>query len=233
MKTLNRICQILAIVFGVAALALFIFPDFAFATIKETAGLTGLKLAFGGTLELGGVSYALAKSSQILFCILLNVLGIVLSIFANKQKTVRYIAPAVTAVPAIYMLVKVLSNVYTFVDFRALPKLPNGAAVTYNTAIVVAITVVLFVAVAFGVAHLLIADILEIEGTKKLPLIKRIIAFFKDYKSETKKIVWPNVKTVVKNTFIVLVICALVGGFVCLLDLGLGTLVELIIGKAA
>lgn len=230
MKLANRICQILAFAFGAVAFAFFIFPDFAFATAgNDTVGMTGFTLAFGGSLELAGNTYALAKSAQIMFCALLNILGVIFSVLTFKYKALRYAAPAVSLVSAIYMLVKVLSNVYTFVDFRAEPKLIAGATAAYNYPIVIVITAALFMAVILGIAHLLIADRLEVAGTKELTLPKKIVAFFRDYKSEAKKIVWPNLKTVGKNTVIVLLICALIGGFVCLLDFGLVSLVEFIV----
>lgn len=229
MKTTNKLFQVLAIVSGALAFAFFIFPEFAVATLNGSVSLTGFQVAFGGSLELSGKTYDLARSAQVMFCILLNLLGVVFGALTFKYKAMRYAAPAVTLVPAVYMLVKALSNVYTFVDFRAFPSLPKGAAVAYNYTTVIVITAALFAAVIFGIAHLLIADRLEVEGTKKLTLPKRIIAFLRDYKSEAKKIVWPNFKTVAKNTLIVLIICALLGGFVCLLDLGLAKLVELVI----
>ena len=92
------------------------------------------------------------------------------------------------------------------------------------------LTAVLFACAAFAVAHLLIADKIEVAGTKKLTIPQRVIAFFRDYKSEVKKIVWPNFKFVLKNTIVVLVICAILGVFIWLLDLGLLELIGLILG---
>ena len=83
-----------------------------------------------------------------------------------------------------------------------------------------------------AVAYLLVDDYLEVLASKgaKKTIIKRIALFFRDYKSEIKKIVWPNIKDVLKNTAIVLIMCLLVGIFIWLLDLGLGKLLELILG---
>lgn len=59
----------------------------------------------------------------------------------------------------------------------------------------------------------------------------RIGKFFRDQKSEIKKIVWPSKKQVLNNTGIVLVAIAvfavLIGGF----DWALGALVQLLLGK--
>ncbi|MBO4433782.1 MAG: preprotein translocase subunit SecE [Clostridia bacterium] len=75
-------------------------------------------------------------------------------------------------------------------------------------------------------------DYLEAKASKgaKKTIFARVIAFFKDYKSEVKKIVWPGIKDVLKNTLIVLVMCLVVGAFIWLLDFGLGKLLEVILG---
>ena len=65
---------------------------------------------------------------------------------------------------------------------------------------------------------------------KKLSFFGKVKKFFRDYKSEVKKIVWPNFKFVLKNTIVVLVICAILGVFIWLLDLGLLELIGLILG---
>ena len=53
------------------------------------------------------------------------------------------------------------------------------------------------------------------------------IKFWRDAKGEYKKITWPSFKTVVKNTGITLIICALVAAFIIVVDLGLSGLVDL------
>lgn len=233
MKAMNKVCHILAIVFGAVALGFFFIPDFATIISSEATGLTGSQLAFGGSTELAGNTFNMAKSADIWFCLILNILGIVFSGFAFKYKAMKYLAPAVNVVSAVYMLVITLSRPDLFVDTRPIGSYATVTDVRYNNFVVIAITVALFAAVIFGVAHLLIFDKLEVAGTKKLPLLKRIVAFFRDYKSEAKKIVWPNLSTVLKNTLVVLVICAILGVFIWLLDLGLLKLVGFILGKQA
>ncbi len=49
---------------------------------------------------------------------------------------------------------------------------------------------------------------------------KGIAKFFKDLKGENKKIVWPNAKTVLKNTGIVLIVVLIVGVPIWLFDFG-------------
>ena len=71
------------------------------------------------------------------------------------------------------------------------------------------------------------AEVLESNGTK-ITIPKRIKRFFKDYKREIKNIVWPSRSTVFKNFVVVIVMCAVVGAYICLLDFGLAALLDLI-----
>ena len=59
---------------------------------------------------------------------------------------------------------------------------------------------------------------------EKVKLGARIKKFFKDYRSEMKKIVWPTRQQVVKNTGVVLVAIVFIAAIVGVLDLifGLG-----------
>lgn len=230
MKTVNKICQILAVVFSVVSLALFFTK---FATIVSggaNVDFVGAALGFGSKKELAdGAVVDMARSADILFCFWLTVIGVVLSVFAFKSKTVRYFAPAFGLGTGIYMLVIALSNPWKFVDTRPLA---NVTAVSYS-AFVLLTAISLFVFAAFAVAYLLIDDYLEVMESKgkKLTIPKRVILFLRDYKSEIKKIVWPGFKDVVKNTIIVLIMCLLVGILIWLLDFGLGRLLELILGQ--
>ena len=232
MKTVNRICQILAIIFALVSLALFFTP---FATITATnVGVAetsvAAELAFRGKLTLGGEVYTLATSAKILFCFCLTVLSLALSAFSFKSKTARYFAPAVGLGTGIYMLVMTLGNAEHFVDTRVAEKVfTAGASVVYTeTAWLVAVA--LFVYAIVAAAHLFIDDYIEVQNSKgsKRTILKRVVTFFKDYKSEGKKIVWPGVRDVVKNTVIVIVMCLIVGAFIWLLDWGLGSLIKLI-----
>lgn len=57
----------------------------------------------------------------------------------------------------------------------------------------------------------------------------RAIKYWRDTKGEYKKIAWPSFKTVVKNTGVTLVMCALAAAFICLVDLGLSSLIDLLL----
>ncbi len=230
MKTVNRICQILSVIFAIVSLVLFFTP---FATITTNSGdttMVGAALGFGSSTEVAGTPYDMAKSADILFCFCLTVIGALLSIFSFKSKTVRYFAPAVGLGSGIYMLVIALSDAAKFVDARPLTTMLGVTGIEYSSSVLLTAIALLLFAVA-AVAYLLIDDYIEVMQSKgsKRTILKRVIGFFKDYKSEIKKIVWPGFKDVVKNTGIVLAMCLIVGAFIWLLDLGLGKLIELIL----
>ena len=229
MKTLNKICQVLAIVLGLASLVLF-FTDFAaIVTDGATEKLVGAQLAFGSKYTTAaGTAYDMAKSAQILFCFWLTAIAAVMSIFSFKSKKLRYAVPGLGVVSAVYMLVMRLSSAGKFVDSRPMA---NVTSVSY-TAFVWMLVIALFLFVIASAAYLLIDDYIEVAASKgeKLTIPKRIIRFFKDYKSEVKKMVWPGLKEVIKNTVIVLIMCLLVGVLIWLIDFGLGQLLNLVLG---
>jgi len=226
MKVLNKICWILSIVLGVGSLVLF-FTDFAVMSVgKETVNVVGAELAFGSEVEFAGRTVDLTRSSHILFCMILTAIAAILSIVSFKSKKIRYATPAVGGLVGIYMLVIALSKPGAYVDASAvsLTKLEYAPFV-----LILAIALIVFALVSL--AYLLIDDKLEVIASKgaKLTIPKRIVRFFRDYKSEIKKIVWPGWKDVAKNTFIVLAICAIIGAFVWVVDFGLAKLIELIL----
>ena len=226
MKAVNRICQILAVLFSLCALVLFFTK---FATITSDAGseaLAGTVLGFGSKIEFAGVEYDLAKSADILFCFLLSAVGFVMSVFSFKSKSLRYTAPVVGLISGIYMLVAAVSDPWKFIDKRPIA---NVTDIAYESAVLFAAIALLLFAVA-AAAYLFIDDYIEVKASKgaKRTIMQRVIGFLRDYKSEAKKIVWPGIKMVLKNTLIVIIMCLLVGALIWLLDFGLAKLLELI-----
>ncbi len=61
---------------------------------------------------------------------------------------------------------------------------------------------------------------------------KSIVKYFKDLKSEFKKVVWPSKKTVINNTFVVLITLVISGIFVWGLDMGLSALLKIALGMS-
>lgn len=235
MKTLNKLCQVLCIAFGLCAVVLFFFN---FATITysgyESANMAGSVLAFGGSTKLGDAAIKMAKSTDILFCLIVTAFGFVMSVLSFKKKGLRYATAGFSLGVAIYMLVVRLSNPWKFVDARAELK-ETGTALTATKVVysnfVTFIVIALCLFAVFAIAYLLIDDkieALESKGAKKT-IFARIGLFLRDYKSEIKKIVWPTFKDVAKNTVIVLIMCLLVGALIWLLDWGLGSLIKVIL----
>ncbi len=226
MKVVNKICRFAAIVFGVGALVLFFTRFAAIVSGENTVNLVGAQLAFGSKIKVAGAEVDMARSSDILFCFWLTVIATLMSAFSFKAKGLRYAAPAVGLVSGIYMLVIALSNPWKFVDTRPLP---DVTSVKYSSFVLLTAVAILVFAV-LAIAYLLIDDHIEAKASGKLTIPKRIVRFFRDYKSEIKKIVWPGFKEVLKNTGIVLVMCIIVGAFIWLVDYGLGKLLTLILG---
>ena len=234
MKTVNRICQILSIIFAAVSFVLF-FTDFASLTVPTgTGNAVGAVLGFGTKMEIAGETYNMARSADILFCFWLTVIGLALSIFSFKSKKVRYFAPAVGLGTGIYMLVMALSQPTKFVDAQTLArKFSGNVGIEYTSSVLLTAIALLLFAIA-AAAYLLVDDYIEVMQSKgaKRTIIKRVIGFLKDYKSEIKKIVWPGPRDVVKNTTIVLVMCLIVGAFIWAVDKGLIELINLILKKS-
>ena len=61
------------------------------------------------------------------------------------------------------------------------------------------------------------------------PIIpEKVKKFFRDTKSETKKITWPNFPSVIRNTGVVLAMCAVTAVIIVAVDLALGGLIDLL-----
>lgn len=55
------------------------------------------------------------------------------------------------------------------------------------------------------------------------------VKFLRDLKGEFKKITWPTFPAVVRNTGVTLVLCIILGLIICVIDLGLGALIDLLL----
>lgn len=227
MKAMNMALRVLTAVFGVGALVLF-FLNFVQVTAGgELVNLTGSQLAFGGSVATAAETVSLAKSAHLLFCFILTAIAALMSLLAFKFKNSRIAAPVFGLIAGIYMLVISLSSPGSFVDYRPIA---DVTYLSYFLNIYLCMGCLILCAVA-GFAGILVADAIavrESNGAKKT-IPQRLVQFFREYKSEIKKVVWPGPKSVVKNTVIVLVMCLIVGAFIWLLDFGLGKLLELIL----
>ena len=69
------------------------------------------------------------------------------------------------------------------------------------------------------------------EKTAAKPKAKKggLIQKFREVKSEFKKIIWPTLPAVVRNTLVTLAMCVLVGVVVFVIDFALAALVDLML----
>lgn len=72
----------------------------------------------------------------------------------------------------------------------------------------------------------------EKSAEKKSNIFNKIGKFFSDYKSESKKIVWPTLKATFKNTGVVLSAITISAIFIGALDFGLTKLLGVIMNIA-
>ncbi len=228
MKLLNKIFQIAAVVFGLGALVMFFLPFVDVFSKGELAGsYIAAQWAFGSKVEFLGQGINLAYSAKVLFTFILTAFAAVLNgvgLFVNK-KGIRYTVSAVSLFTAIYTLVCMSGTVRKFVDVRPIAPISS----VHYTWFAIIMVIAMFVFAAFAIAHLFIDDYIEAKATNGKTIAQRVVLFFRDYKSEVKKIVWPSFKDVVKNTGIVLIMCAVVGALIWLVDFGLGKLIEIIL----
>ena len=67
------------------------------------------------------------------------------------------------------------------------------------------------------------------ETGKKLSFGQRVKKWFREMKSELKKVVWPNKQTVIKNTGTVLLCSAIIGAFIWVFDFVSVSVVQMIL----
>ncbi len=227
MKALKNVFKILAIILTFGALALYFF-DFAVAAIPSLGkgvGLRGIELAFGGELTVATgaepITTVLAKSTFYLLTFLLTVFSAALAVFGIK-KNGSSVASVVFSLITGIMLTTYVAGGSQYVDTQGLSGV-TSIDMTKWAWIAVALV---FAGAVFTVLGILAGDKAKVaeEGGKTIP--KRVVRFVKDYIGEIKKITWPKVSAATKNTIIVIVISALIGAFVWLLDFGLSHFID-------
>lgn len=73
----------------------------------------------------------------------------------------------------------------------------------------------------------------EAKAGKKPNIFKRIASYFRDLRSEFKKVTWPSKKQVINNTIVVIVVVAVSGVLIWGLDSLLTFLVRLLLNQTA
>ena len=229
MKVLNKILQIATVVFGLGVLVMFFLPFVEFATSSISESYTAAQFAFGAKVKYLDVTKDLALSAGVLCSLVVSVLASALSIVGlfKNSKGLRYAVSGISLFAAIFTLIAYLGEMAEFVKYG---NLGVSADVEPKYTIFATIMVIaMFVFSAFSIGHLLVDDYIEAKATGKKTIFQRVVLFFRDYKSEINKIVWPSFQDVVKNTGIVLIMCAVVGALIWVVDGGLGKLIEMIL----
>ena len=227
MKILNKISQIAAVVFGLGAIVMFFFP---FADVYAKGGsesYIAAEWAFGAGVKFLGAKTTLAISAKIMFAFFTTAFAVLLSIFGLffNKKGLRYTVASVGLFSAIYTLVCMLGKITKFIDVRPIGPFTS----VHYTLFAIIMVVAMFLFAAFAITNLFVDDYIVAKETGGKTIAQRVVHFFRDYKSEVKKIVWPGWNDVVKNTGIVLIMCAVVGVLIWLVDFGLGQLLEWIL----
>lgn len=222
MKLLNKVLHVLAVAASVAVIV-FLFFSFADVTVGGTdMSIPGSTMLFRSTYN----GLKMFTSSKVVFIMLLNLIAVVYSCisFKEKYKNTRLVAAGFSLAGAIYTLVFIFRDPRTLLDLRAVS---SATSIAYGIGAYLMFAALCLAAVA-SIAYLFLDDYIIAKETGAKTIIQKVVGFLKDYKSEIKKIVWPNLKSVVSNTIIVLIICLIVGLFVWLVDKGLGELLSLI-----
>ncbi len=227
MKAATMICRVFTALLAVAMLAIFFFGIVEVTGPEGTFSLSGSQLAFGSKVTSdSNVELDFFRSSWYLFTMIFVTLGAICACCSFKWKGATVGGLVTGAVSMTMMLVFSFSKVEKFVDHR--PMVVSTLTNIEFTVMAAALTICAIAFVVFSIITIFVndyAEVLESNGAKKT-LVKRFISFIREYKSEIKKIRWPDLKTVTKNTIIVLIVCAVVGAFIWLLDFGLGSLIE-------
>lgn len=233
MKVLNYVCRIVTLLLGVAALILFFFP---FTTLPAASAIdvSGAQLAFGTTVKDSSGSYDLYLSSYYLLTFLLTAFATVfggVAVFTKKSAKGFTVTSFISSfIAGIIMLVISLSKVTKFADYRPVV-LQSEAGIVYKP-IVLIVAIVILAMFVVGVIGWLVNDYVEVLASsgRKLTIKQKVVKFIREMVVEIKKIIWPTPKTVVRNSVIVLILCAILGAFVWVADYLLGLLVGFIAG---
>lgn len=69
----------------------------------------------------------------------------------------------------------------------------------------------------------------DVKVSKFAATRKNFVRFFKDIRSELKKVIWPNKTQLINNTVTVLTCCLIVGLMIWIVDAGLTKAVDLLL----
>ncbi len=241
MKILRDFLGVFAVLVAVGVVASFCFlPVASVNTLNakgeaQTVSVSALELAFGSDVsdDLGYTqedSVTTFKSGWYMVSFLLAAMTAAFVVLGFKFMG-SYGAAVITGlVNSIILLVIAVSGPTVYADFGRV--FVNGADLSWVRFLLLGLGVG---SVASVIAAALVKDRVLVamsNGTRKT-IPQRVIQFIREYKSEIKKIVWPGPRNVVKNTLVVLAVCAVVLLIVWLVDLGMGELFNLVFENAA
>lgn len=242
MKIARNCLRVLTVLLAAASLLMFFFTfaEIRFSGSDLVLGVSGAEMSFGADVtsrvpELeAGVTANLYKSSWFTIGLIWAALTTLVGALGFKFKKCFKAVPVLSLLGGILMLVLVLGKGAKYIDVQNLASVLTIESISVSLFAVLS-CVFSFAATLAGVGQILANDRIEVLESKgaKISIPKRIARFFRDYKGEIKKIVWPAGKTVLRNTIVVLVMCLLVGAFIWLLDWGLSSLLKFILNSAA
>lgn len=232
MKVLRDFLKVLTVVLAVAMLVAFFFPLVSVATnAGGTISLTGAELAFGAdkSAALGVDSANLWKSGWFFASFIFSALtAIFVAVGFFKSQKWNGAALVTGLINAIIMIVIRVSTLASYVDLRKLTAHIDAGSAQYDFTMTLMMILSLATLVICAVMVLVRdkAAVAESNGNK-ISIPAKVKKFLREYKSEIKKIVWPTGRSVVKNTVVVLVMCAIVLLLVWAVDTGMGELLKL------
>jgi len=231
MKTIYQICRFLTAALSVCALVLFFFTFVNVTVGQEVLKISGADMVFGTTV---GKNYDLQGSSYLAFTfalVALSAVTAVFAIFSKKGNGARVASFVSSGIAGIIMLVAALSKVLKFADLRPIITKETASEFTlaYEPIVLIAALVIL-ASFVIGVLTWLVNDYILVLASKgqRISIFGKVVNFFRENIAEIKKIVWPNGKTVLRNSIIVLILCAILGAFIWIVDFALGELVKFI-----
>ncbi len=222
MKVAKIISRILAVGCSIAALAMFFCPIFKIVGSTGTFELSGFQLAFGmNANSWAGQTVNLQISAYYTFAFLTVAFSAIMACMSFKKDGYMISSFVTNIISAILVLLFRFNTPAAYVDYR--PIAGSTAATREYLIFFTLMFAFVLASVVLSAASILTADyvaVAESKGAKK-SIPARIVTFIREYKSEIKKITWPGMSTVAKNTLVVLVMCAIVGLLIFLLDSGL------------
>ncbi len=131
---------------------------------------------------------------------------------------------------ALASLVSFLSNLDMFGDMKALG-MDAWIARFFATENITGQKIAFFIGVILVIVGLVLFVIGKIRAKKTGSddaATEKGTKFLRDLKGELRKITWPTMAATTRNTAVTLAMCAVMGVIICLIDLGLGALINLI-----